>query len=132
MKTLVVETSTQKLYWDEENDIAVGVLVFAEQTLDKAKENIDAQQRIRDDLGKEKTRVLIDMREMKSITRDAREYYAGERTCSIQRATALLVKSRISKVMANFFMGFNKPITPVRMFTDYDKAVAWLKGFSEH
>ena len=116
------ETSTQKLYWDEENEIVWGELSFEIQTLEKAIENIDAQERTRDALGKEMTRVLIDMREMKSITREAREYYANQRTSSIQRATALLIKSKVTKVMANFFMGLNKPITPTRMFSEPEEA----------
>jgi len=125
------ETSTQKLYWDEENEIVWGELSFQIQTLEKAIENIDAQERIRDALGKEMTRVLIDMREMKSITREAREYYASQRTYSIQRATALLVKSKVTKVMANFFMGLNKPITPTRMFIEPEDAIQWLTEFSD-
>lgn len=44
------ETSTQKLYWDEENEIVWGELVFEIQTLEKAIENIDAQERIRNAL----------------------------------------------------------------------------------
>ncbi len=130
MKKLMEETSTQKLYWDEKNEIVWGELLFGKQTLETAIENIDAQERVRDALGKEMTRALIDMREMKSISREARDYYASERTCSIQRATALLVESRVSKVMANFFMGLNKPITPARMFTEPEAAVQWLRDFS--
>ena len=126
----MVETSTQKIYWDDKNEIVRGVLCFEKQTLEKAIENIDAQEKVRDELGKEMTRVVIDMREAKSITRDAREYYAGERTCSIQRATALIIKSNTSRVIANFFIGFNKPITPLRMFTSSDEAIKWLHGFS--
>ena len=124
------QTPTQNLYWDEQNEIVWGELKFEVQTLETAIENIDAQERIRNSLGKKMTRVLIDMREMKSMTRESREYFANERTCSIQRATALLVKSKVTKVMANFFMGLNKPITPARMFTDSEEALLWLKGFS--
>jgi len=130
MKKLMEETSTQKIYWDDENEIVWGELSFDVQTLEKAIENIDAQEKIRGALGREMTRVLIDMREMKSITREAREYFANERTCSIQRATALLIKSKVTRVMANFFMGLNKPITPTRMFTESEDAVQWLKKFS--
>ena len=73
MKDLLEQTSTQKLYWDEENQIVIGEC-FAEIHLrEKAKENVDAQERVRDQLGKEKTRVLIDMRLrlIKSISREA-------------------------------------------------------------
>jgi len=131
MKKLVDETSTQKLYWDEDNQIVFGECLDMIHSEEKAKENIDAYERVRDRLGKEKTRVLIDMREIKGVSRDAREYYANERTASIQRATALVIKSPLSRVIANFFMGLNRPLTPTRMFTDVDEAIEWLQSFSD-
>jgi hypothetical protein len=54
MKKLMEETSTQKLFWDEEKMIVLGALSFDEQTIEKAIENIDAQERVRDSLEKNK------------------------------------------------------------------------------
>ena len=71
------------------------------------------------------------MRLIKSISRDARMYYANERTASIQRATALLVDSPLTRVIANFFMGLNRPLSPSRMFTDQTQAIRWLQTFSD-
>ena len=130
MKELKEETSTQKLYWDSENEIVWGVLFADQKTEEHAKENIDAQERLRDSLKKEKTRVLIDMMAVSEITKEARDYFANERTASIQRAVALLTNSPVSRVIGNFFMGLNKPICPTRMFTDPHKAVKWLQTFS--
>ena len=119
------ETATQKLYWDDENNIVWGELDATPQTLKTAKENIDAQERIRDAVNRKKTRVLIDMRQTTKIGREAREYYAGERTASIQTATALLISSAVSVVIANFFMGLNKPLSPTRLFTAPEPAIAF-------
>ncbi len=130
MKELKEETSTQKLYWDSENEIVWSDL-FGNQTEELAKENIDAQERIRDSLNKEKTRVLIDMTAVTEISKEARDYFANERTASIQRATALLVSSPVSRTIGNFFMGLNKPISPTRLFTDPNKAIRWLHTFSD-
>ena len=130
MKELKEETSTQRLYWDSENEIVWGEL-FADLTTEAlAEENIDAQERIRDRMNKEKTRVLIDMTGVREISKDARDYFANERTASIQRATALLIGSPISRVIGNFFMGLNKPISPTKLFTDPKKAVQWLQEFT--
>ena len=131
MKKLMEQTSTQIIYWDEENQVVLGECIAAIHSKDKAKENVDAQDRVRGRLGKEKTRVLVDMRLISSISRDARMYYANERTASIQRATALLVDSPVSRVIANFFMGLNRPLSPTRMFTDQTQAVRWLQTFSD-
>jgi len=131
MKELKEETSTQKLYWDSENKIVWGEL-FADITTEKlAKENIDAQERIRDSINKEKTRVIIDMTAVFEISKKARDYFANERTASIQRATALLIGSAVSRIIGNFFLGLNKPITPTRLFTDPHDAIKWLHTFSD-
>ena len=131
MKELKVETSTQKLYWDGENEIVWGELFADQTTKERAKENVDAQERVRDVLGKAKTRVLIDMTAISEISKEARDYFANERTASIQRATALLISSPVSRVIGNFFMGLNKPISPTRLFTDPREAIKWLQTYSD-
>ena len=61
MKELKAETSTQKLYWDSESEIVWGELFGNQATEELAKENVDAQESIRDSLDKEQIRLLIDM-----------------------------------------------------------------------
>ena len=131
MRELKEETSTQKLYWDTEKEIVWGELFTNQTTEELAKENVDAQERIRDSMNKEKTRVLIDMTAVTEISKEARDYLANERTASIQRATALLIGSPVSRIIGNFFMGLNKPISPTRLFTDPRKAIQWLHTFSD-
>ncbi len=131
MKELRVETSTQKLFWDSENEIVWGELLANQTTVELAKENVDAQERLRDSMNKAKTRVLIDMTSVTEISKEARDYFANERTASIQRATALLIGSPVSRVIGNFFMGLNKPVSPTRLFTDPHKAIQWLHTFSD-
>ncbi|MCH7964015.1 MAG: STAS/SEC14 domain-containing protein [Bacteroidetes bacterium] len=131
MKELKEETSTQKLYWDSENEIVWGELFADIKTKKLAKENIDAQERIRDSMNKEKTRVIIDMTAVFEISKEARDYFANERTASIQRATALLIGSVVSRTIGNFFLGLNKPITPTKLFTDPQEAIKWLRTFSD-
>ncbi len=126
MRQLMEQTATQKLYWDADENIVWGELDSTPQDLETAEENVEAQARIRDALGRKMTRVLVDMREATRISRDARSYYAGERTASIQRATALLVGSPLSATIANFFMGINKPLSPTRVFTNEKEAIDWL------
>ncbi len=105
MKELKVETSTQKLYWDSENEIVWGELFGNQMTEELAKENIDAQESVRDGMNKAKTRVLIDMTAVTEISKEARDYFANERTASIQRATALLIGSPVSRVHRQLFHG---------------------------
>jgi hypothetical protein len=127
----VAETSTQVLYWGDELRIVWGELRDGLHDEAAAAANIDAQEKIRDKIGVRQTRAVIDMRRVRAISREAREYYANERTASIQQATALLVGSKLTQVIANFFMGLNKPVSPTRMFTNPDEALAWLATFPD-
>ncbi|MCH8811454.1 MAG: STAS/SEC14 domain-containing protein [Gemmatimonadetes bacterium] len=131
MKELKAESSTQKLYWDSEEKIVWGELIGNQVTEELAKENIDAQEDVRDGLNRAKIRVLVDMTAITEISKEARDYFANERTASIQRATALLIGSPVSRVIGNFFMGLNKPISPTRLFTDPHKAIQRLQTFSD-
>ncbi len=130
-KELRASTSTQKIYWDQENEIVWSNLFANLTTEELAREDVDAQERVRDSLNKEMIRALVDMCDVTEISKAARDYFGNERTASIQRATALLVRSPVSKVIGNFFMGLNKPISPTRMFTDPEMAVQWLHTFSD-
>ena len=61
-------------------------------------------------------------------------YRFHERSCVIPRgrvsaAVALLIGSPMSRVIGNFYLGFNRPQTPTRLFTDTDEAEAWLRTF---
>jgi hypothetical protein len=72
---------------------------------------------------------LVDMSDLKSMTREARLYFAGPETAKVESAAALVIKSPLTKAIGNFFMGLNKPIIPTRLFTTETEAVAWLRGF---
>lgn len=130
MKDLKEETSTQRLYWDSENELVWGEVFANIDTVEHAIENIDAQERIRDNMNIQKTRVIIDISSVFEISKEARDYFANERTASIQRATGLLIGSPVSRIIGNFFLGLNKPITPTRLFTDPKEAIKWLNTFS--
>lgn len=75
--------------------------------------------------------LLIDLRELKGFTldREARLYMAGNEAKKVIHAFAFLIGSPVSKIIGNFFMGVNKPIFPVQLFTSEAKAVDWLKTF---
>lgn len=119
------------VYWDDELSMAWCVLTAPHHGVAEAQQNVEAIGRVRDSVGKKKVRVLIDIRAVETITRSARTLYGGPYTFSIQRATVLLTDSTISRVVANFFMGINKPMSPTRMFTEVEAAVAWLDEFPD-
>lgn len=56
---------------------------------------------------------------------------AARKLAEIGTAAALPVESRISKLIANFFMAIVQNRVTTKVFTDEAEAVAWLKDFRQ-
>lgn len=70
--------------------------------------------------------LLIDMTGSRSISREAREYYAS---LDIAPAVALLATSPLARVLANFVIGLYGSAVPTKVFDDEAGALAWLGGY---
>jgi hypothetical protein len=44
-------------------------------------------------------------------------------------ADALVVKNLSQRIIANFYLRFNKPVKPTRVFSDAENAAFWLMSF---
>lgn len=76
-----------------------------------------------------KVPMMVDFAGLRSQSKDSRHYFANDvEMLSNFTAVAILVNSALTKVIANFYMGINKPKIPTRMFDDRDAALAWLEG----
>lgn len=71
----------------------------------------------------------IDVTQVKSINKEAREYFASENGYKLITAASLLVNSSVGKFLGNFFLKINKPPVPVKIFTDKEQALEWLSRF---
>jgi hypothetical protein len=69
---------------------------------------------------------LVDLREVGSIDRSAREFFMDQN--ERYRAVALLVGSPATRMLANFFLGLKRGSIPVRMFVSEEDAITWLCG----
>ena len=74
--------------------------------------------------------LLVDMRQMRYVDREARAVYRGGTESGTQPATALLVRSPATRVIANFFIGLNGPKGPIRIFNDEATAIAWAAQYT--
>lgn len=79
-------------------------------------------------LGRGKVLSLVDLREVESIDRPAREFFMDQN--SDYRAVAMVVNSPSTRMLANFFMGLKRGAIPVKMFTSEPEAISWLQGLS--
>jgi hypothetical protein len=76
--------------------------------------------------GRQRSRVLVDMRQVHSQTREARLYFGGAEAEAATLAVAILIGSRVSRVLANFFLRVSRQRLPTALFTQQDAAVTWL------
>ena len=73
--------------------------------------------------------ILVDIRNIKSVTGEARSHLAGEESAKVTRAVALLISSPLSRIIGKFFLGLNKTSFPSKLFTSEEEAFLWLRGF---
>ncbi|MCK4760934.1 MAG: hypothetical protein KAW12_01955 [Candidatus Aminicenantes bacterium] len=126
MKSEVIETKTAKVWLNEENICCVEHSPNAEIALAEMKENAAAVYNV---IGGKISPVLVDIREVKYITREARSYVSSEKALKAALAQAFLIGSPVSRVIGNFFLGINKTPFPTKLFTSKEKALSWLRGF---
>ena len=70
--------------------------------------------------------VLIVADEFAQFDRDSSDLSASEEGQRYTVADALVVKSLSQKILANFYLKFNKPVKPTRIFTNEEEAITWL------
>ena len=118
----------KKFYtWIESDGIArTMVKPDAEILLQDAEENTAAVEAFYN--GK-KFPLLVDIRDIKSISRQAREHFTLKGRESVVNAYALVLASSLSRMIGNFFLAFQEPAVPVKLFNHEDEALAWLKRF---
>jgi hypothetical protein len=95
----------------------------AEVTLADARENIAVTARL---TGGARAPILVDLRQLRSQSAEARAYLAGPEATRVSLAVALIVGSPLSVAIGNFFLGFNRPAVPTRLFRDEEAALQWL------
>lgn len=73
--------------------------------------------------------VIVDLRFIRSMDREARTYYGGPEVTSITYCAALLIGNPLTRAVGNLFLGLNKAGHPLRLFSDEASAVAWCRTF---
>ena len=65
-----------------------------------------------------------------SASSAAREFSASIGGLRYTIADAFVVTNLAQKILANFYISFNKPLVPTKVFDNIDKATEWLKNQS--
>ncbi len=124
MKKNVVKTRNAEIWIDEQ-----GIChdIYAEGTHLTFEDTLNECRIISEMSDHKKVPILVNLNNVKYVSRESRMYYAGEEAEKIFKAVALLVGTQISRLIGSFFIGLNKPVMPVKLFTSEKEALKWLK-----
>lgn len=75
--------------------------------------------------------ILVDLRKIKSISKEARDHFSMRGRKPNVTAIAMLVSSPLSKIIGNFFLGLNRPTVPTRLFSSEKEGILWIKRNTE-
>lgn len=111
---------------DNKGFVRATVVNGAEMTLEDAQEAVAMAERAAQGIRRP---VLVDLRGIKSQTREARQFFVGEEATRVGAAVALLVDSPVSRIIGNFFLRLNVQRTPTELFRTEQDAVAFLRKY---
>jgi len=73
--------------------------------------------------------LLIDLKNLKSITPQARSYFSARDRESDISAFAFLIHSNFQRMVGNIFIQFNRPRLPTKLFNQEERAIEWLSPY---
>ena len=121
----VIETSTIKCWLRRDGIIHSEIKNNAIVNLEHAIQNINAHWEAGQ---KVKRPVLAEISGLNGADKNARQY-AKENSHKTMSAIALLSKNKIGIIIGNFFISYDKPKLPTKMFYSKKDAIKWLDGF---
>ena len=117
----VIQTTTSKTWCGDDGVVRQVLLLGAQVDLECAQRDLRAGARC----GNESSAILVDLRGLGSVTRQAREHF-GRNSPLYFRAAGLVVGNGFSSVIGNFFVGITNPSLPIRLFHCPEIALRWL------
>ena len=118
-----VESGASYFWLDDDGILVIMNKPKALQTQGDAEENILVTRKVSAGIPRP---LIIDITDIKSMSREAREVYAKEGAEGKVKAVGLVTRSAMSRIIGNFFLSFNRPTVPTRLFNDADSARNWL------
>jgi len=121
-----IETSTAT-YYIEDDILFMRKKQDADLTLEASVEGVEIRKKLQN--GKPMLTV-IDTRKVFQVSREAREYGARKEVEELSIAMAIIPGTSLAAtIVGNFFIKFNKPTVPTRIFKSEEKALEWLKSY---
>ena len=70
--------------------------------------------------------LLVDLNNLIGVTKEVRTMVSNPDMTKTHKAVAMLVSNPLTRLIASFFLGLNKPKFPIKSFTNSDDAILWL------
>lgn len=110
-----------------ERIVFMRILDGAEIELENAFQN---QEAVRQLTNGEKHLLVVDARSVDVyVSKEARAFSAAFKENDPCIAKAFVINSTANRLIGNFYINFNKPKVPTKLFSTEEKAVEWLKSF---
>ena len=110
---------------DEDSILHIEFLPNSYHTLQKALDNLEAEKHLYEDENYF-CLTIIDVRNLVGVSKEVRALAKTDVITKNHQAFAVIVGSSLSRLIANFFLGINKPRAPLRIFEDKATAKNWL------
>jgi hypothetical protein len=104
-------------------------IVIREKDIVTAKEAGAMNDAIGELSGGKEVFVMILAEDAAQFDKSAREFSASAAGTIFTKADALVVRNLAHRILANFYISFNKPLKPSRVFNSEEEAIAWFRKF---
>jgi hypothetical protein len=75
--------------------------------------------------------LYVELGKATKMDRAANRYLSTGPAMECLTGTGILVRDQIEKLGANLYTGFFKPSVPTKFFTDKEKAIHWLRNYTQ-
>lgn len=126
MKTIQTKVAIIS-YNSIERIVYMKIMDGAEIELENAIQNQEAVKLLTNN---EKHLLVVDARGVDVyVSKEARAFSAARDASAPCIAKAFIVNSTANRLIGNFYINFNKPKIPTRIFSTTEKAIEWLNSF---
>jgi hypothetical protein len=126
MKTIELKATTVQLR--DDGIMHIHIKEGNEMQLEDAIEAVETMGKLGN---KQKFPVLIDCGPFATIDKDVRIFSASKEANIYTSADAVAYHSFAHKLLADFYVNYNKPSIPTKVFLDNISAIEWLKTFQK-
>lgn len=102
------------------------MIVFDDELLEE-KEAVQVYETIKEFGGGNRMKVIVETSNEGTVDKGFRKFISSKKAMSQLDKGAVVVHSVAQRLVANFFINFNKPSRPVRLFDNVNDAINWLE-----